>query len=465
MNTPGRLEQPLNFQWSVEAGPLKPMMKNWRDMRKIGWEYIPGTSANILSISPYNWSPAYCIPHPWNWRHLENLVKFTHKKGLKAYPYLTPSTINEYYVFDLNAKYYDFPPSPKRPPILRKKADSIPVKEYQYNAYDWPTLPIRKIGDGSSIETNDMVWIDTGSSYADYFVWSIRELLRKSDLDGIYLDLVVPQLDFNPRKNLTSKTRDGIVEGTRRHFAFRNMFKRLYYVFLELRPKERKPYMLLHAIPSMNVSQFSDLLFYGENLSVPNLFDYTKIYKSEGLYRNYHSSIGRSVKSNYDFLSYRSIFNHSSGSPMMFLPQYGICRRNDYWRDDLTREILAFIMVHDTLLWATNIKNPPVFRFWEKVTIPYGMGNSIFHGYWENGIKSKPASVRCSYYSKQNCEDYLLVIGNFDDKANTAEIVLPAVMQKLPAVDQENGKAIEHDANLKVKIPAHDLRVIRFQKK
>ena len=73
--------------------------------------------------------------------------------------------------------------------------------------------------------------------------------------------------------------------------------------------------------------------------------------------------------------------------------------------------------------------------------------------------------VRCSYYSKQNCEDYLLVIGNFDDKANTAEIVLPAVMQKLPAVDQENGKAIEHDANLKVKIPAHDLRVIRFQKK
>ena len=95
------------------------------------------------------------------------------------------------------------------------------------------------------------------------------------------------------------------------------------------------------------------------------------------------------------------------------------------------------------------------------------MGDTIFHGYWKNGIQCKPACVKVSYWKKKNERDWLVAVANWSKKDVSAEIVLPPDLSNAALVynmETANRNLRPETVSMpwKVSIPAMDLKVFRF---
>jgi hypothetical protein len=464
VNTPGTLKQKLGFSWIIQAGPTKKLFDGWQDIRMMGGAWTPPPT-NMVMMDPRQWSSSYSYPKPLNWKRMSSMVNYIHKHGQKLYPYITPTTISSYDIIRRNTPIYTFPPTqiPKSA-YVDKRVDSKPKEEYFYNARDWNIVPHKATGDGSGKETTELSYNDPDSSWSDYFVYSIREMLVKTDVDGFYFDLALPAINFNPQKKLSYKTRDNVEEGTYQWLAMRKIYKRLYYIFDKHRTPARKPYILGHGTRYIYpINSFVDVEFHGESLKPKRPFEFTQWALQDEL-------VGtpiilppkKNAPASYDAVAYRTYFGSFYGTPIMLLPQYGYVPelgRNP----KMAREILSFTFLHNTLLWPAYIKASVIFKFWKKVNIPFDMKNVIFKGYWENGIKGIPDCIKVSYYRQANSEDYLLVISNFSNQEVMAQVVLPQALNQLRrGTNQETGQKIAIDKTISIKVPAHDLQVIRL---
>ena len=105
-----------------------------------------------------------------------------------------------------------------------------------------------------------------------------------------------------------------------------------------------------------------------------------------------------------------------------------------------------------------------VYDFWNKVEVPFGMGDSEFHGYWENGIITSPAGVKVSYWKKPGSEDYLVAVANWTENSVEASVKLPkSLLIAGKGMDMESGKEVPVGSEWLVPVPAHDLRVFRIR--
>jgi hypothetical protein len=162
-----------------------------------------------------------------------------------------------------------------------------------------------------------------------------------------------------------------------------------------------------------------------------------------------------------------------TGIPMMVLPQYAKGTRDQdtnrarYQDVALAREMLAFSVLHNHLIWPTWIHRETVTNYWQAVEMPFGIGDAEFHGYWENGIETTADFIKVSYWKKNDREDYLVAVANWSDTETAAGFTLPPGIAGLaPGADMESGESAEPHADtgrFEVVIPRSDLRVLRFK--
>ncbi len=464
VNVPSRLTEPIAITFGLHPTPFKPRFAGWHDLRVQGGGIEP-PPANVSFVGSSLWNSCDSKPSPRNWKVLEDIVSWMHGRQQRTYPYVGTFYISPYDIIRRDTPFDRGQGRFAEDRLLRKKADATRQEEYFYYAEDWNMSPPHV--NEAEWETRQEARMAAGTSWTDYFVYGIEEMLKRTDVDGFYLDIANPMYDMNEERGLVSVTKDGKREGSVELFAARDLYKRLYRVFEQQRGVKRRPWMFGHGFAaSVPYSPFWDVNFNCEEVKPEKPFEFTKM----GLQKSLEGApMARLVDSeearSYDAFAFRAHFAEQFGIPNVVLPQYGY--QPNLNTDEHSREMLAWTFLHDALVWPAYIQAPPVYKFWSTVEIPFGMGDAVFHPYWHNDVTAEPACVKVSYWSKPAGNDFILAVANWSAEKATAAIRLPdALGQFAQCVDMESGETFScKDKTLAAPIPPHDLRVFRFQKR
>jgi len=460
VNDPSRVAEPIAVVFGLHPTPFKPLFAGWRDLRPQGLQIDP-PPVNAAFVHAGIWNSCDAKPSPRNWQVLKDIVAFAHGRKQKVYPYLGTFLLSPY---DNVKRDTPFDPNRKRyaeNQLLRRRADATRQEEYFYFAEDWHRRPPRIVE--SRQETRQQVYTAAGSSWADYFVHGVAEMLKRTAVDGFYLDIANPGYDMNPDRGLTVVTKDGKHEGSRELFATRDLYKRLYRVFEQHRGAERRPWLFGHGLAvSVPYSSFWDASFSCEAVKPDRPFGFTAMSLQKSLEG---APMARQVDTadarDFNAFAHRAHFASDFGMPKLVLPQYGY--RADLRTVAHSREMLSWTFLHNNLLWPAWIPYREVYDFWSKVEIPFGMGDTVCHPYWKNGIGTGSQAAKLSYWKKDDTDDYLVAIANWSGKPVTAKVELPPFLARFgTCLDMEKGETIKVNDNWPVEMPPHDLRVFRF---
>ena len=461
-NTAVRVEKPMVLTFGLHPTPIKPLFNGWRGLRPQGLAITPPPT-NLTMVHSDYWGASDYNPWPRTWDVFKDAVDHLHARGQKMYPYLTGFSVSPYYKI---SDKWGFEPDPERIPdeyYLQKKTPTNRNEAYFYYANDWQLSP--PIVNPQPVETREEVRTSPSSSWTDYFVGGIYEMLSRTDLDGLYIDIHRPSINFDPAKNLTHVTLDGVHEGSIELFATRDFYKRLYQVFLENRDEGSRPWIMGHGFgASVPYCAFWDINFNGEEIKPAKPFEFTQMNLQKSLVGTPMAKVDpKPTSRDYEALSYRAVFVHQFGSVSMYLPQYGYSP--ELKTAAHAREVLSFTFLHNNLLWPAYLPSEVVYEFWSKVEVPYDLTHTAFHPYWDNGIQSAPDAIKVSYWTKPATHDTLIAVANWSAQPTQAQVTLPPSLS-LPAsgVDMESGEAMTFkDGELTLSVPAHDLRVLRFK--
>jgi hypothetical protein len=462
VNEPSDIEQPLNLTFGLHPTPYKPYYAGWRDYRPQGSGMEPPPVSSSFTHSSL-WNSADSKPSPRNWQVLEDAVAFARERNQTIYPYIGLLNISPY---DYIRRDWPFDRTQQTVPEaywLRDVEEATRQEDYFSFGQSWKIQP-PMISHEGGLETRELVRVSAGTSYVDYFVHGITEMLKRTDVDGFYLDIANPNLNFDPARDLAVLTKDGAEEGTFEFFALRNMYKRLRYVFESERGPGRRPWMLGHGFASSApYAPFWDITFNGEEVGPDSAFGFTAMNLQKFLEGQPLAQLqgGAGVR-NYEAFSFRAHFGRQFGIPNILLPQYG--RYPELKTDEHSREMLTWSFLHNCMLWPAYIPSTPVYDFWSQVEILYGMGDAVFHPYWGNAVGTEPAGIVASYWEKPGQNDYLLAVANWTSEDVEAQLALPGEFHAFQeAVDMESGELVSCGQTLDATIPAYDLRALRFQ--
>jgi len=462
VNEPSDVEQPLDIVLGLQASPVKPFFAGLRNIRPSGWSWSP-PPVNLWMTAPAHWSASYFKPASRNEGILDAMTDYVKKYNQKVYPYCAPTAVS---LYNMTSRDTPFMPTGRLPPeaCLNEKNEANKIEEYWYFAEDWNTAPAYSFpADTNGRETAQAAKCSFRSSWSDYYAYSIHKILKDSKINGFYFD--VP-MDLNVQYDERAYyTKDGNLEGTADIFACRDFYKRLYFLFDTMRGEKEKPYILGHGVPAMlPVCSFWDIAFHGEEIKPKAKFEATMLFLQKDLKGNpIPGPAEPEAARDYNAVAYRTLFGTQFGIPHMYLPQYAYVPAFNI--KEHSREILSFTFLHNNLLWPAYIPEKPVYEFWDKVEVPFGMGDTIFHPYWNNGIKTHPECIRLSYWKKVDENTYLIAIANWSDKTVQAGIELPEFLTLgLYASDLETGEKASLTKNWAVTVPAHDLRVFMVKK-
>ncbi|MDP6504750.1 MAG: DUF6067 family protein, partial [Planctomycetota bacterium] len=265
VNEPSEILKPVQITFGLMATPVKPFFKGWRSMRAQGLN-IGERPGNLSLASPDYWNAHYSRPSPRNWRALNDMVNYAHGRGQRVYPYIGLLYISPFEYIRKDFGFSDFSNGGFPEGVaVNRTAEAARLEEYFYYKADWDlsppsvSMPAR--------ETRAEARLTPASSYSDYFVHGVYEMLTKSDIDGYFFDIDNPMLDRNTTKGHLYRTKDGNEEGTYELFAIRDLYKRIYYLFEKYRGPERKPYILGHGFAmSAPYMSFWDAAVNGEEI-------------------------------------------------------------------------------------------------------------------------------------------------------------------------------------------------------
>ncbi|MCF7847964.1 MAG: DUF6067 family protein [Kiritimatiellales bacterium] len=481
-NEPVALNGPTTIKFSLQPTPLKPLPEGFREWR-ISTSWWEGITTHWIALWS-RWSTSLTTPEPRNEQVMKDMVEHARKYGYKTYPYMAPSSISLNKVMSSEVPFFvnwgDFPDRFGDNIVAKKPENMTKVENAWYYAEDWQIHPQLSGG----VAWNSLYACSTTSSFVDYFIYSLEEMVRQG-LDGVYFDLASAPENFDPEKNMVYETLDGQTEGTLEVFATRDLYKRLYYVFDKHRGEENRPYILGHGYPiGMAFRSFFGVLFHGEGMKPAERFDMTRWYlqtrlksgTGDGLKKSQASRLfgtDPDAERDYTAVGYRMNYpQRQIGIPMLILPQYGKATRDKetnrarYHDPALAREMLAFVVLHNNIIWPTWINKSTITDYWKDVEIPFDIGNTEFHGYWEEKIKTNANTIKASYWKKNGENDYLVAVANWSNEEKTARIILPAfIVERGPGLDMETKtlvSPVDEQGHIELTVPRNDLRVLRF---
>lgn len=478
VNEPSKVDRNMKLRFALHPTPVKPQPKGWRDWRfeGIAWcgaraklevdgEKIDVPLQSHWMVSPSRWAVNWGTGVPRE-NAIKDMAAFAEENGQKAYPFICTCRINPNMFWNPKAPFNAKGPGAEN---TTKDPEQYPdVEEVNYFFKDWSTVPTRGMGGN--------YFTSPSSSYTDFFIYWMRKFARDG-AHGIYMDLNGANENFDERKKLAYKTKDGVLEGTKEFLALRDYYKRVYWVFEQERGADNEPCMLGHACAVAPVYQsLWSLMFGGEGFKPADRYVYSDWYKQTKLHApGERVSLSEpDAERNYDAIVYRMLYpGRQTGIPQMILPQYskGMAEpelKKEMGRDPLlVRELMAFSFPHNHFIWPAWVHNPTIYDFWKKVEIPYGMGDAEFHSYRENDVKTDADNVKASYWSKKDDDDYLVAVANWAKEDAKARVTLPSAIAKLRAgSDMETGETVELDDDgvLELTIPKLNLKVLRFRR-
>ncbi|MCF7855162.1 MAG: DUF6067 family protein [Candidatus Pacebacteria bacterium] len=220
------------------------------------------------------------------------------------------------------------------------------------------------------------------TSYQDFMVYYINEVLQKHRMDGIYFD-----------------GHGGPM------WSAREFLKRVYKLFRKVHPEQTR--ILVHSSTRIliPVIGFADFHLNGEQ------------YNSGRLRVGAHYT---------DVLPIDRIMAEFRGEPWgtvpAFLPELDAIHRKLIAP---TREMIALLQVHDVLLTGAWC-NSNVYRAYKSAINRFGIAESDFTGYWEDAVSHSDSEIKVSVYRHRTQDKWLLFISNLTPKARTTIVKLSA---------------------------------------
>ncbi|GEM_PF-4455568 len=263
------------------------------------------------------------------------------------------------------------------------------------------------------------------TSFQDFMVYYINELIEKYNIQGIYFDGHGSPL-----------------------WAARDFLKRVYKLFRRRHPEQT--FILVHSSTQLQspVLAFADFQWNGENFNAGILrvgAHYTEVLPIDRILAEY---TGRQ----WGWVPY-------------FLPEL-----DEYYRKLIapTREMIALLQVHDVFIsgaWC----HYPTFNHFKKVMREFDIADTVFSGYWEQPVFHTNSQVKISIYRHRKGKKILLFAANLTDKIQ--ETVVSLDRRKLGfspdyVRDVENDfPLLKRNGKLQVFVNSMDYRIIEVGEK
>ena len=403
-----------NFQFGLQATPVKPLPANWRNMRT-----APTQTANIDIYWPTrapNSMKFYGYAGARDPQLFQERVDKSHANGIKAVPY---SALN---------------------------ALSGAAPEWKWFGKDWDV----KAGDYGS---SDVVAVGapfhytspTQESWRDFVIWNNKRFMEKYGLDGFYHDLTYPWAWAVPSANT------GWFDGkewqkTYPMLAYRELYRRNYAMVKGIKPDA---FLMGHMSSRVNIPvlAYEDAYLNGETFR-------TRL-------------IGKD--SYMDVMSldeWRVEYTGRQWGVVPFiLPEFDPAH---YKVAQPTRGLAALVMLHDTNVWSAFSAHS-VWNQMRKELDAFGFVQSTFIPYWD---KTPPATTEMKdvYVSVYKRDDgrALAIVGNTSKEARTGTITLNAKrlgLDTAPVVSWPDKKAVKRNGDtIDVSVPGLDYRMLLIGK-
>jgi hypothetical protein len=461
INTPVKVGEPMQITFGLHATPTKPLFEGWRGVRPQGLAVTPPPTTLVMAHSDY-WGASDYNPYPRTWELYREIVDYLHERDQKMYPYLTGFSISPYYKI---AKEYGFDRSFGRIPEkyrLNEKTENNRNETYFYYRNDWHLDP--PIVNTTPVPTREEARTSATSSWSDYFLGGVHDMLEKSGMDGVYVDIHKPSTNYDASKGYLHITEDGVREGSAELFATRDFYKRMYYIFGQFRSPDDRPWIMGHGYGILlPYSSFWDINFNGEEIKPKTEYEFTAL-NMQHIMEGQPLAVINDGPSDYEAHGYRSVFSIASGSVNMILPQYGYLP--ELKTRETARETLSLTFMHNDLLWPAYLASGVIYDFWSDVEVPYDMADTTFHPYWDNGTQTSAPHIKASYWTKPGTTDLLLAVANWSASPTTATVKLPDDFAGFAEAElmELDSTAPVNDGQIQLEIPAHDLVILRFQR-
>jgi|GEM_PF-856612 len=463
VNVPVKVTRPIVWRMGLHPTPVKPLYPNWEDERVAMFSHYK-PPFNFICLHTYDHAANSTDFRPRNQKLGRDWGEMGRIHKQKIYPYANPT-----YVSKENMVRPDAPSFlPRMPDSYFYKPGKRPqLNEWEEFGADWSFQPI-SIYPGNGSRHNDRFACSPASSFSDYAVWMMKNYLKDGGFAGFYYDLTTPKENRDENRGYLYETLDGKSEGTRELFATRDFYKRLYCAFASVKG-EGYPTIFAHGYPILSgAASFWALAIHGEEFKPKRLYGLADMLLVDRQIGNpLMSEAPAGAKRDYSGVLLRINYSpYRWGIPQAHLSQYCFLPK-EFRNFKSTREMLALCFVNNALFDPSFAHCQTGEDFHLHVTMPYGMGNTVFHGYWKNGIQSKPDCVKVSYWKKKNERDWLVAVANWSKKNVSAEIVLPPELLNAALVynmETANRNLRPETVSMpwKVSIPAMDLKVFRF---
>ena len=462
-NVPVNVTRPIKWRMGLHPTPIKPLYKNWEEERVAMFAFFK-PPFNFVALHTYDHaanSTDFQARNPKLGRDWGEMGRIHNQK---FYPYANPTYISKENMVKPDAPSF-LPRMPQN--YFYGPNERAQSKEWEEFGEDWSFRPI-SIYPGNGTRHNDRYACSPASSFTDYAVWKMTNYLKDGGFSGFYYDLTTPKENNDESRGYRYDTLDGKSEGTRELFATRDFYKRLYYAFAAVKG-EGYPTIFSHGYPIFSGSaSFWALAIHGEEFKPRRVYGLSNILLVDRqIGTPLISAPPAKSKRDYSGLLWRIHYSpYRWGIPQAHLSQYCFLPKS-IRNAKAGREMIALSFVNNTLYESTFAHNQTGIDFHLNVTMPFKMGNTDFFGYWKNGVKSKPACVKVSYWKKKNARDWLVAVANWSEKEVTAVVELPPELLNAAHVynmetANRNLKGENVTKRWNIRIPAMDLKVFRF---
>ncbi|GAB3421211.1 hypothetical protein GCM10027516_18360 [Niabella aquatica] len=403
------------FEFGLQATPVKPIPQ-----QKRSWILSEASFATINTIWPDAGKPYqlkhYGYPEPNNWILFNKHIDSIKNRSRKAIVYNCLTYLSD-------ASY----------------------EASQFKTY-WDISARPDMGSDVKAYTGEFKRIDfTNELFQDFIVWKSNELLKKSKLDGFYLDNAMIE-NINAAK--TVKTFSGKTDNSP------------FYPFMAERKLQERFYKMVKSAGKDKL-----VFIHSSSRIVPPILGFGDAYIDGEQFR--HNAI--QLQSDYlkatNLLAFQSEF---SGKPFglvgIFLPSFN----EAYYKiAEPTRYLAAILLQHDITAWPIYSARVVWEEVYNTLTRFPGYINAEFLPYYsKNAIALQNRDFLISGY-RNNVYEYLCVISNLSDKEVTSTVELSKVKLGTYKVNQltSRGNIVLIDEHrLRVNVPARDFVICYLSK-
>jgi len=196
----GRIEDGRQFTFGFQATPTKPLPLGWHG-RHAG-QPCPGVNVTLRWIQDTKW---YSYPHPADLERYLQRVQELQDRGLRVVQYISTSFTG--FEFAAEQRHHD---------------------EWMMSTEKGKPITYQESVEGRS----GMTSVCPASSFADWLVWGVDQMMKTYGIDGVYIDNMGPYYCSNELHGCGDHGRR-----TFPYFAHRELLKRLWTVIKANNPE------------------------------------------------------------------------------------------------------------------------------------------------------------------------------------------------------------------------------------